>query len=89
MGDPRTRSDTDGAASGRPAAREPAALGECPPGRDPGDYSPTLEARLAEMRAHLARMRPGSDAEALQALRTAFPETTLAARVAAIAGRRA
>ncbi len=88
MGDPSTRSDKSRAGSRRTLSQEPAGLGECPPGRDPSSYSATLEERLVEMRAHLARMRPESDAEALQALRAAFPETTLSARVAAIAGRR-
>jgi hypothetical protein len=62
-------------------------LGECPPGYDPSQTSGPVEARVAEMRALLARMRPASDAEALQALRNAFPEVALSTRVAAIAAR--
>ncbi len=62
-------------------------LGECPPGHDPADFSATVESRLSEMRALLARMQPSSDAEALQALRAAFPEASLSTRVAAIAAR--
>ncbi len=57
-------------------------LGECPPGwaADGG-----VDGRMAEMRALLVRVRPSSDAEALRCLRSAFPDATLAARVAAIA----
>lgn len=62
-------------------------LGECPPGHDPSQTSPAVEKRVQEMRALLSRVRPSSDAEALQALRTAFPEASLAARVAAMAAR--
>lgn len=46
----------------------------------------TLEVRLAAMRAVLARARPGSDAEALRILRSAFPESSLTERVAILAG---
>ena len=63
------------------------ATGESPPGHDPNDYSEAVEARMAAMRALLEEMRPASDAEALRALRAAFPETSLAARVAAISRR--
>ncbi len=49
-------------------------------------YDPALEARLTAMRGFLARMRPGSDSEALRALRAAFPETSLTERVAVLAG---
>jgi len=58
-------------------------LGECPPGW-PAE-SGAADGRLAEMRALLVRVRPSSDAEALRCLRSAFPEASLAARVAAIA----
>jgi hypothetical protein len=60
-------------------------LGECPPGWTP--ERATVDARIAEMRAHLARTRPTSDAEALKALRAAFPDVSLAVRVAAISAR--
>ncbi|MER2606319.1 MAG: hypothetical protein ABTQ29_10835 [Siculibacillus sp.] len=60
-------------------------LGEIPPGHAATPYSPLIDARVAEMRALLSRMRASSDAEALRALRSAFPDTSLAARVAAIA----
>ena len=50
-----------------------------PAGRDP------IDDRIAEMRAFLAKMRPQSDAEALKCLRSAFPDASLAARVAVIA----
>ena len=43
-----------------------------------------LESGLAEMRAHLERLHPSTYAEALQALRAAFPGTPLSSRVAAI-----
>lgn len=46
-----------------------------------------LEFSIAEMRALLARTRPTSDAEALRALRHAFPAATLEQRVAAMSGR--
>ncbi|TBW40880.1 hypothetical protein EYW49_01635 [Siculibacillus lacustris] len=62
-------------------------LGECPPGRDPAQFSPVLESRIVAMRALLGRMRPQSDAEALQALRSAFPDASLADRVAALSHR--
>lgn len=75
----------------RPTGEAPPALrratGESPPGHDPNDYSEAVEARMAAMRALLEEMRPASDAEALRALRAAFPETSLAARVAAISRR--
>lgn len=60
-------------------------LGECPPGWTPEKGA--IDQRIAEMRAHLARMRPASDAEALKTLRSAFPDVSLAARVAAITMR--
>lgn len=43
-----------------------------------------VESGIAEMRDLLTRMNPASDAEALQALRRAFPASPLAARVAAV-----
>lgn len=49
-------------------------------------YAPALETRLTAMRALVARLEPGSDAEALRLLRAAFPETSLAERVTALAG---
>lgn len=63
-------------------------LGECPPGWVPSPHGAVIDARVAEMRALLARMRPASDAEALQCLRSAFPDVSLAARVAAMATAR-
>lgn len=60
-------------------------FGECPPGWTPERAA--VDARIAEMRAHLARIRPASDAEALRSLRAAFPDTSLATRVAAISAR--
>lgn len=66
----------------------PTPLGECPPGHDPTDLGPVRGGRVDEMRALLVRVAPTSDAEALQALRVAFPEASLAARVAAIAATR-
>lgn len=47
-------------------------------------YDRTLEDRLKAMRALLARVRPGSDAEALHALRAAFPGSSLSERVAVL-----
>lgn len=61
-------------------------VGDAPPPAGERGWNPVLEDRLAAMRAMLATMRPGSDAEALRALRTAFPETSLAERVAVMAG---
>ncbi len=49
-----------------------------------GRYDPVLEIRLEAMRALLARIRPGSDAEALRALRAAFPGSSLPERVAVL-----
>lgn len=43
-----------------------------------------LDARIRDMRRVVQLARPGSHAEALRALREAFPETTLAERVAAL-----
>lgn len=63
-------------------------LGECPPGFTPTPHGAAIDARVADMRALLARMRPASDAEALQCLRSAFPNASLAARVAAMATAR-
>ena len=51
-----------------------------------GRYDPALELRLEAMRALLTRLQPGSDAEALQALRAAFPGSSLTERVAVLAG---
>lgn len=83
MRNPSTRHD-------RPTAdSERTVLGECPPGYDPSQTSGAVGPRIAEMRALLTRMRPASDAEALQALRMAFPEAALSTRVAAIAARQA
>ena len=48
-------------------------------------YDQALEIRLMAMRALLERVRPGSDAEALHALRAAFPGSSLAERVAVLA----
>ncbi len=67
----------DAAAADRP-------LGECPPGYRPTPAEAAIDSRIGEMRAHLARMRPASDAEALKALRHAFPNASLAQRVAAM-----
>lgn len=61
-------------------------LGECPPGWQADAHAMAIDARVAEMRAFLVRMRPSSDAEALKCLRDAFPETSLSSRVAVIAG---
>ena len=71
-------------AAGRDDRADRRPLGECPPGWDASPHARVIDARLVEMRALLARMRPASDAEALRALRSAFPETSLATRVAAI-----
>ena len=98
MAQERTRHDTvrtdfRRAMVASPASAEPTepalrrATGESPPGHDPNDYSEAVAARMAEMRSLLEQMRPASDAEALRALRAAFPETSLAARVAAISRR--
>jgi hypothetical protein len=81
MNDARAKGDT----GDTPVSR---GRGECPPGHDPHDLGTPLEARLAEMRAHLARMRPASDREALEVLRAAFPRASLSDRVAVL-GRRA
>lgn len=67
------------------AGSERRVLGECPPGWSPERGA--VDARIAEMRAHLARTRPASDAEALRSLRTAFPDSSLATRVAAMSAR--
>lgn len=67
------------------AGAERRVLGEYPPGWSP-DRS-ALDVRIAEMRAHLARTRPASDAEALRSLRSAFPDSSLATRVAALSAR--
>lgn len=61
--------------------------GDCPPRHDPSPHARVVEARLADMRALLVRMRPTSDAEALQALRAAFPGTSLSDRVAVLSRR--
>lgn len=61
-------------------------VGEVPPSSSERGWNPLIEDRVAGMRAMLATMRPGSDAEALRALRAAFPEATLAERVAVLAG---
>ena len=61
-------------------------VGDAPPPAGERGWNPILEDRVAAMRAMLASIRPGSDAEALKALRAAFPETTLAERVAVLAG---
>ena len=47
-----------------------------------------LERQITDMRDLLQLMRGASAAESLRALRSAFPDTTLAARTAAIADRR-
>lgn len=55
------------------------------------DSAPTgalLEGCVPQMQALLARVRPSSDAEALRALRTAFPSASLADRVAVLSRRR-
>jgi len=51
---------------------------------EPSRRETDLDRRIAAMRAMLALARPGSDAEALRVLRDAFPETTLAERVAVL-----
>jgi hypothetical protein len=51
-----------------------------------GRYDQALEIRLMAMRALLQRVRPGSDAEALHALRAAFPGSSLAERVSVLSG---
>lgn len=48
------------------------------------DLSAILDRRIAEMRRMLADMEPGSAASALQVLRDAFPEASLAERVRAL-----
>jgi hypothetical protein len=67
------------------ALDEPTSLGECPPGHDPTRFSSALEERMAAMRELLGRTRPETDAEALQTLRAAFPRSSLADRVRAVA----
>lgn len=47
-------------------------------------YAPALEERITAMREMLDHLRPGSDAEALGLLRAAFPEVSLAERVAVL-----
>jgi hypothetical protein len=51
-----------------------------------GRYDQALEIRLSAMRALLARVRPRSHAEALHALRAAFPGSSLAERVSVLSG---
>lgn len=51
-----------------------------------GRYDQELEIRLMAMRALLQRVRPGSHAEALHALRAAFPGSSLAERVSVLSG---
>lgn len=60
--------------------------GDVPPQSGRRSYDPILEDRVAAMHAMLTRMRPGSDAEALRALRDAFPEASLSERVAVLSG---
>jgi len=56
------------------------------PGEIPFTLTSLGEADLASaMAAHLRAARPGSGAEALRALRRAFPESPLTLRVAALA----
>lgn len=62
------------------------AVGNLPKHSAEAGSTTELDARIAEMRSLLARMRPGSDAEALKALRDAFPQSSLAERVAVLAG---
>ncbi len=71
-----------------PSPGERRVLGEGPPGWSSTQHCAVTDSRVSEMRALLARMRPVSDSEALQCLRRAFPESTLAARVAAMATSR-
>jgi hypothetical protein len=52
---------------------------------DPTPPEPQLTQTMVDRLAHL---RPASTAEALRALRTAFPEITLAARVSALEAMR-
>lgn len=66
--------------------------GELPPGWTGADAQGaglearlTIEARIAEMRRLLDQMRPQTSAEALGALRAAFPDVPLQHRVAAAA----
>lgn len=59
-------------------------LGECPPGWGAAPLHAEADLHVAEMQALLVRVRPASDAEALRCLRSAFPDATLEARVAAI-----
>lgn len=61
-------------------------MGDMPPQSGRRSYDPVLEDRVAAMHAMLTRMRPGSDAEALRALRDAFPEASLSERVAVLSG---
>ena len=57
------------------------------PGETPFAMTPLGETELAcAMAAHLRAARPGSGAEALRALRRAFPDSPLTLRVAALAG---
>jgi hypothetical protein len=58
-----------------------------PDASEPG-YGAELETRIGGMRALLAAIRPGSDAEALRVLREAFPDLPLAERVSACRGWR-
>jgi len=61
-------------------------MGDVPPQSGRRSYDPALEDRVAAMHAMLTRTRPGSDAEALKALRDAFPEASLSERVAVLSG---
>lgn len=63
-------------------------LGECPPDWGAMPAAAKFDSRVAEMRALLVRVRPASDAEALRCLRSAFPDASLEARVAAISALR-
>jgi len=51
-------------------------------------FSLLLDRRIAEMRRLLAAMRPDTTADALKALRDAFPDTPLDERLAAIRATR-
>ena len=51
-------------------------------------FSLLLDRRIAEMRRLLAAMRPHTTAEALKALRNAFPDTPLDEHLAAIEATR-
>jgi hypothetical protein len=51
---------------------------------EPGSFAALLDRRIVEMRRMVHLMQPGSHADTLRALRDAFPDASLAERVAVL-----